>query len=316
MLIVGLSLAVACISLIAALIRKFRIYAVAALIVMVAVLYARGPYGLGLISTLFSFFSSESSVILFLIKGIALWAILFSLTYVINRYSVYYQSSGAYRHFFNRIVATGVTALLIAGGATYLVKPVSLNQLMGLGGSSGGYSWSVDAQDTEFDISGFPEGSSIHIVTNGDIAIPRLSGEHVVTGSRHISDAAGWNNYETTYYYDDGTSQSFPAHYLLVHYSFDLNSVSGDKLAVWYYPPFFHTPTQIVLNPSNSRLEARLEGTTLYLGYSYDKNVKLAFLPIWSFMRQFDYFVGKDIFDDAQHQIRGQNDGHLYIEVR
>jgi len=312
-LIVGLSLAVACISFMAALICKFRIYAAVALIVMLAVLFARGPYGLGLVSTLFSFFSSESSVILFLIKGIVLWGVLFVLTYVINRYTVYYRSNGAYRHFFSRIAAIGVAVFLITGGTTYLVKPVSLNQLL-LGGGSGGYSWSVDAQNMEFDISGLPEGSSIHIVASGDIAIPRLSGEHI-TGSEHISDAAGWSNYQMTYYYDDGTSQSFPAYYLLVDY-YGLNSISGDKLVVHYYPPFFHAPTQIWLNPANSRLEARLEGTTLYLDYTYDKNVKLAFLPAWTFMGQFDYFIGKDIFEESQYQTRGQHDGYLYIEVR
>ena len=306
-LIVGLSLAVAHISLVAALIRKFKIYAIAAFVVMLAVLYARGEYSLGLVSTVFSFLGSESSVILFLIKGIVLWAGLFTLTYVINRHTVYYRSVAPSKNFITQIVATSVVVALITGGTTLLAKPVTLNQLLGGGGSNLG--WMVEYQCEEFDISDLPNGSSIRIVTSGNIAIPGASNSSNVIGTYQ-------DDYQTTVYFEDGTSQTFPSHYLQVGCFFDPNSVNGNKLVVWYNPPVIYTATQVMINPANARLEARLEGTTLYLDYTYDKNVKLVFVPTWTFMGQFDYFIGKDVFQETLFQSRGEVGGSAYIEVR
>jgi len=306
-LIVGLSLAVALISLIAALVRRFKIYAVTALIVMVAVIFARGVFGLGLISIPLTFLSLESSVMLFLIKGIALWAVLFILTYVINRYTVYYQSNGASKNLIVKVAATGVAAILITGGATYLVAPASLDQLLGGGGSD--TNWSMEEQNKEIDISGLPKGSRIQIVTSGDIAVPRLSNEHLKSTTS--------DNDLITFNFDDGTSQTFPSHYLQINYMLsELNNVDGDKLVITYIPPVYIRNSQVLINPANARLEARLEGTTLYLDYIYDKNVKLAYLPTWTFMGQFDYFIGRNIFQEKSFYSEGESSDHAFVSVR
>ena len=72
----------------------------------------------------------------------------------------------------------------------------------------------------------------------------------------------------------------------------ELSNFTGEKLVVSYaLPPRIMKLRELGL-PINQQVSARLDGTTLYIDYVYDKNVKFVFVPIWSFMRQFDGYRG------------------------
>ena len=66
---------------------------------------------------------------------------------------------------------------------------------------------------------------------------------------------------------------------------------------------------------TNPRLSARLESATLNIDYTFDKNVKAVFLPIWTFMRQFDYYKGRDVARMPYHPSIGIEDGSVWIDA-
>jgi len=63
----------------------------------------------------------------------------------------------------------------------------------------------------------------------------------------------------------------------------------------------------------NAKIDVRLEGNTLFVHYTYDKNVKAIFMTTWSFMQQFDFFKGQNLFNDSATRQFSSSDTTMYF---
>ncbi|MCL2278550.1 MAG: hypothetical protein FWC20_03980 [Oscillospiraceae bacterium] len=48
----------------------------------------------------------------------------------------------------------------------------------------------------------------------------------------------------------------------------------------------------------NPRFDVRFEERTLYVEYTFEKDIDVVFMPIWSFMSQFDIFLGQNLLNE------------------
>jgi len=288
-LIVYLSLIAALISLVATLVRKFRIYAIAVFIVIAGILIAQPPLAVSLFRAVFGFLIYEHSVMFFFLKGIVLWAVLFILSLIVNKFTVYYRDSIR----LSKRVAVGICLACIFTVAIFrvfmvVVVPIALSSSERIDYIYKEPSTIAEDPDMDiiFDISDLPKGSKINIVT--------------------------------TNIFDETTGDTFFSSSGDMRLSYDvgaLSSVSGNKLIVSYTMPMETVNQYDIASMANPKLSARLEGDTLYLDYTYDENVKAVFIPVWSFMWQFDHFKGKGIFNESFWETGSHGGGGIYIEI-
>jgi len=281
-MVMYLSIIAALVALISTLLRKFKLYAVIAFGIVLVMVIARPLMALEVLRAAFGFLLFEPSLLFFFIKGIVFWVLLASLSLFVNWKTVYYQQSIRRS---GRVIA-GIVATCSCAA---LIAAVSIPPFEVSASTSQGDGFSFEFEPMVFDISHLPEGSSIEIEASGSIA---------VLGDL---ESQNWSSYtengKTTYFLEDGTTQEVPEGYLVVDSWVALVDIDSNKLNVSFVPPIRVFGSIELENPTNARLEARLEGATLFLEYHFD-NTKIVLLPIWSFMWQFDHFVGKEIFPE------------------
>ena len=266
------------VSLVAALIRKFKLYAILAIAIIIGVIIARPSQMLELLEVIFGFILMEHSVLLFLIKGIALWAVLFALSFIINRFTVYYKET-------IRITGLRVAVVVLASALIFAVPTFFKLQETNSEAADdlSMFAWTRNAEQILIDISALPEGSRIDIRPGNNIALvkdtEKLVGTEYEAGRMRLI-------------YQDGIIEEYPEDYVVVYYNESLSNISGGTLVITFTRPLMERNSHDLIPLSNPVLEARLEGSTLHLDYNFD-SVKAVFTPIWSFMNQFDDFRDK-----------------------
>jgi len=290
-MILYLFLLSAMISLIVALIRKFRIYAV---IVIAA-------FGIWIVDCFYNYYFTnksndivyycrailkwliyEKSIPLFFIKGIGIWIIVWGLAFIINKFTVYYKSS-------MKVAAPIVAVISIISVIVFLFFSLFTASVISTSANRNYNSWSPEKHEIIIDASGIISGSTVVIKTSNIVTVPMFTGYTVDSGKMYMS-------------IDDQLSRQ-------------LSHFSGRQICIDYTIGGYGIGGVEVFSLSDPCLTARLDGNTLYLDYSYTKNTKAVVIPAWSFMTQFDEFQNKNIFPYGKVWNGYYSGGDIYMTV-
>jgi hypothetical protein len=162
--------------------------------------------------------------------------------------------------------------------------------------------------EEKFDISHLPPGSQINIVTNNviDETYDYIDGNYY----KNADDGSfSYDSNDPRYHDKRGVR-------MVIRYSQKaLSSSYGKKLIVEYS---YHEETvneMEISSLADKQLSVRLEDNTLYLDYTYDKNIKAAYVESWSFMKQFDVFKDRDLYKKIFGNSGGGNGGNIHVYV-
>ena len=287
------------ITLISVLLRKFRVYAIVFFSALLILAISNFAQAFNILRIAFGFLLFENSMILFFIKGMGAWAILFVTAVIINKYTDYYKVSSTKQ---KEEIITGVVVAL------FLVIVVVISSIFLLTydtdpGNPNMYeqdSYSIELEfpitseggiiepehgRIEIDISDLPGGSDIDLIVSGDITL--IETYETVISSYHFDD-------KEILTFDDGSELEVPLGHIVV-FRDSLKNIDGNTLIISYSYPHRVVDDMDIGRLLKPELDVRLDGNTLYLSYSFEKNIKAIFLPIWSFMSQFDHFQGKGV---------------------
>lgn len=287
-LIIYASIIAGFISLVTALIHKFKIYAVGVFAAMAGFFIANPLLSLKFIQSGLGFLVYEPRLILFICKGFIIWAALFALSFIVNKFTVYYKTSLRLSDDVTTGIAAACIIAIFALGSVALIMAPSIEKSSAAAQQD--YPAGPLSKQLEFDISALPKGGSINIITGGDIGF--------ITNPGNVT-SSGSDNEGRFYIYEDGTREEYPEEYLVLEYYDQMSNIDGDRLIINYTLPLNIEDSQNIGWLIKPDFKARLEGNTLYLDYSYEKNVKAVFLPIWSFMGQFVYFKDRGITKES-----------------
>ncbi|MCL2222782.1 MAG: hypothetical protein FWC20_10660 [Oscillospiraceae bacterium] len=166
----------AAITLVAALLRKFRLYAAVLFTVLIIFLLFAANFQ-AFVGFVLGFLILESNLGLFILKGIVVWMALFIAAFVINRYTIYYKAHR--RESVIGLISIGVGAVALA--VLFIGTPFDT-----LSNQPGEPSVTVSvAEESEFatmwggptelqleiDISDIPDGSDIYLQVSGDVTL-------------------------------------------------------------------------------------------------------------------------------------------------
>ena len=274
-LIMYAAIIMAAITLVAVLVRKFRIYAILGFGAVVALIIMLMPMAVELYGKVLGFLIFESDLAMFFLKGIALWLVMFASSFLINKHTVYYGSGGS-------LSIVGIVAIIAVGIAALIVMPLMLLRSVNAENENdiiyvGPIREEVPPYDRErivLDASGLPPGATI------DILAPNLTVLDFNGGVYYSGGALSMNMY--LYFDMERFYEDFKDGKIVIEYQFPMPVVDYYVISPLVAPEF----------------SARLEGNVLHLDYSYEKNVKAMFIPVWSFMWQFGAFKGRDIFKE------------------
>ena len=284
-MIINMFMITSVVTLIAVLIRKYTIYAALwFMIIGVSIIINIGKPGI-IFTIIFDFWLQEKSLLLYSVKGIILWAVLTGVSFIINKFTVYYTSG-------IKISKAIIAVITVLGIIALCVVPliyVSKKDQYSISSSSSDtvYPGSVN-QEIVIDAANIPKGSKIDIKTTNiitDDASEKLYGGNMAM-QLCVSDPG-----------------------MLSHFT-------GNKILLECYLPY-NMSNYADLSPfAEPIVTARLDGTTLYVVYRYIKNVKVIFVPMWSFMGQFEYFKGKNIFQEFAGTSSGSGPGSINVSVK
>jgi hypothetical protein len=304
-----------CLTLIATLLHKFRLFAVIFLVALAAFSLANSQTSLYALSKLFAYLIYEHSVGWFIIKGLMTWAALLLLTIVINKYTVYEHRSSQPA----KSVVVGIAVAVACTLTLIIVGCVAFRMIPGAG-TGIGIAQEMTAEklaelpapmpeqeQIEIDISGLAQGSAIDVVTSGNIRNIRDAGEIISISKR--------DNHIVFLGFEDGRRVEIPLEYLIFAYDTQLDHIHGDKLLLSYQHPFFVDRSEYISPLIHPQFTADLIGSTLYLHYTYDKNVKALYVPMWSCMWQFAYFQGNHLYNEAFAFSYSSNVGRLSVTI-
>lgn len=275
----------AIITLTATLIRKFNIYAILIFTIMVVSSFANRIQTINLFKKTFGFLLFEKSPGWFILKGLVLWLVLFVISLIINKYTVYYKG---YIKTSKPIITTIVIASVIAIGLnTFLVSESKIKATP---------SSSIDEveesnyvmKEIVIDASDVPKGSKINIKAEN---IMLLQGEQMGYSCDSIIDDI----------------------HICISDESMLNNFTGEKIIISYAFPYYMVDYVDMMPFIEPELSAYLDGTTLHVKYEYKENIKAVFIPMWSFMWQFDEYKGKDIFNENGGWASGTGGGWVEI---
>ena len=225
------------------------------------------------------FWTKEPSLILFTLKGVALWLFISSLSWIINSNTIYFKSQSD-SHFSKGLVISIGLFLIITISTVFIFmssstissnnKEVSVSETVGFDTYDGYTQIPVDC-------SNLKDGDVIKITTNPSTANENLS---------------IWTISE-----DDYDMNNTDIHGL--HVSYELGEFLIDNVDLNKF--------------SKPSFEASLEGTNLHINYSYKKNQKVLMLSPYSFMNQFDTFKDKNLFNSIFGTYRSS--GHANVRI-
>jgi len=296
---------VAAITLVDALRRKFRLYA-AIFFTIQLILFIFYVDSHDFVAFVLGFLVLESSLWLFALKGITIWAALFIVAFIINKHTVYYKVHS--RESVLGLIATGVVAavLVIALGGLPLHfisnQPEEAREPVIDFDAMPDTVWLLNELQLEFDISNIPDGSGIDLQVSGDVVvIPAELAEQPtrwMTGGRY-----------TVISFGDGTVKNIPGGHLILLNEDSLlqhfREFRGDTLFIAYNYPRLMVDGVELWQRANPHFDIRFEGSTLYIGYTFEKDIDVIVFRTWSFMRQFDVFRNQNLFSEQTTGVQG-----------
>jgi len=287
------------ITLISVLLRKFRVYAVVFFSTLLILAISNFTQAFSILRMAFGFLLFENSMILFFIKGVGAWAILFVISVIINKYTVYYKVSSTrlkeeittgvvFALFLVCVIVITIISLMVDpldSGDPDMYEQDSYSIEIEFPLSSEGGNIEPEHGRIEIDISGLPGGSDIDLIVSGDITL--IETNETILSTYHFDT-------KDIFTFDDGSELEVPLGHIVVSRD-GLKNIDGNTLIISYFYPHRVVDDMDIGRLLNPELDVRLDGNSLYLSYSFEKNIKAIFLPIWSFMSQFDYFQGKGV---------------------
>jgi len=259
---------IALIGLAGAILRKWTYYAAVVFIALGALILINRLRVIQYAPRVLAFLIGEPSLPLFFVKAFGVWFVLTAASLVINRFTIYSKGQ-------NKTATKGV---VIACVATVAVIMFAFPIILAINTSHNGSvlvseAESVPVEDdytghdtTRIDVSHLPRGSKINIIGT-NIVIPDEDG------------SVSYNNYN-----EDAVVIGAEA----------LNNLQGDTLIVDFRPAEYIVNGIEILQYTNQRVTAHIDGDTLTLDHTRD-SASVVIMPIWGIVRQFDRFNDKGI---------------------
>jgi len=253
-------------SLIGVILRKFGYFTILVFIGLISFLWINLKWSIKYVPSIWRFLTREPNIAMFFLKSILVWLAITIIALLLNKYTIYYKSKNKLS---NKILLGSISVILVVLVLTTFLKlsvdvsdkpmQVVTTQEVQTGSpyASGRYNEIV------IDVSTLPVGSKIKVVCNGIIS----------------SQTGNYSFHSNDIYYTGQETINIDKDKLYIYYCFSLNVLNGYNLTDY----------------TNPKLTAELKGDTLYLDYSYTKNLKVVFLPIWSMVSQFDCYKDKNI---------------------
>jgi hypothetical protein len=276
------------ISVIFTLIRRFRFYAIVFFTGIVVWMLTNIRETLELLKILFGFLIFEHGVTMFIIKGVIMWAVLLLLSIFINKYTAYYRHPSKDTNSRAAIAVVVLSSLALLSMTTLFIavpeSGVGIDNEQEMKQNVPGY-FDIEPQTEVVDVSHLPPGSKINIVTSN------------VIDSFDYSYGTGYNQGIFKNYSDDPRYKDKDGLLMYVGYNErELSNLNGETLVISYLYKMETIDNLDIVSLANPHLSVRLEGDTLYLDFTYEENVKVVFMESWSFMRQFDIYMNKNLF--------------------
>jgi len=258
-------------ALVAAIVRKFGIPALMFLVFITGLIMS-GPQQNPIVEFVAGPLILEPGLILFFIKGAAICLVLFIVTFFVDKHTIYCRESARISDGFK----SGITAICVI-----ILLIISAD-------SSGGRR-SILGSSAEIEWHKWRDAYSHGEIVLDASALPKESKINISDGVNIIDSQQDIQNDRRNYY----VKPDLPS---MMNFKYDpkeLSDFTGEKLVISYKLPYHMINWRELVLLTNPKVSARLDGTTLYIDYTYDKNVKAAVIPVWRFMRQFDYY--KDV---------------------
>ena len=279
--------AIAFVILIGVLDRKFkwifRIVGIGSIIIGLAF----QEYSLPLLGNVIHIITRESSIILFLIKIICLWIVLICIYHSINKHTKNFEAEKKLSNT-KKMIAIAVTvalALLIIAFINY--SSYSITDSIS----------SANVTKVETSMEETIEQEDWQIPDGGIKSIIDIS--NILEGAEIKIVLSEEDKHKYNIVFREGITNS-----------------SNDKLIIVFDPSESIVDWTEMSLFTETKLEAKLKNNTLYLDVTSDENVKVLFVTPYSFMWQFDYFIGKQIFKEHPGSMGGSGSHAIMIYRR
>ncbi|MDR2590782.1 MAG: hypothetical protein LBC71_07345 [Oscillospiraceae bacterium] len=285
-MIVNASILAALINFIATILRRFGFYA--GIFLMAILVFTITNYSLlsNILTKILFFYTQESSVWLFFLKGIATITILFFAALVINKYTLYYKTVEKIKTTLMVIICIILvlaifTAAMLMDNATQqsgndadVSKSIAIGNYNVASEAELSLSW-LQRKEIEIDISHLEQGSSLSVVftDNSDI---------------------------------------------MQNISFDyqqVTNIQGNTVVIDYMLPFYVVNGINVNQFAEQKLTAWLDENTLHIEHNYTPDLRAILTPMFGFMRQFDYFSGRNLVSESFFSSGAHGDGYVWISI-
>jgi len=275
-------------TLIATIIRKFRIYAMIVFITIGVTAFVNIPWIIDILPTTLVPILTDKSILWFFIKTIVLLIIINIISITINHFTVYYKTVRISKFISSLFVFVGlfftIAFTMFIGTWSFFAPRESTSNIKEITSSDTENQPGINTID--FDISDLEKDSKINIITKGNI----------LTYNMNVS----WND-DNRYNMSYDVSQSI--------------KVTGNKLTIIYSYPLDTNNGINTLNYVNPKFSANMKGNTLYLNYEYTKNIEIVYLPIWYMAGQFEYYKDKNITGQGFGYSGSSGSGNINIMV-
>ena len=291
-MLIYLMLITAIIALIAVFIRKFAIYAVLllSLILFFIIAFLGLEYDLTIkwFETTFKFLTYETSIWMFILKGFGIWAVLSGVTMFINKITLYHKTAVKRSPFMVAITAGfAVSVVMITPFVGFLREDVRINH-----NTIPYESYKPMIRRIEIDASKVKKGAEIELeLTNITLSDEKESEEDFTK-----SDVLYLNNNRQVR---------------------NLKKFSGEKIVIDYSFPFISVDDNELIEHINPEFTAELQKRKLHLKYNYKKNIKAIFCPFWEFLQKFDNKESPNVRKSALLENNDSyHDGNINIRIR
>lgn len=260
--------------------KKFHMYFYITFIMFVVAAFFNNGALFITIGNLFSFWTKEPSLGIFVVKCTITLGILLISTVVINNTIVYYKAETK-NTTKSRFILCGIAlfCFIIVISLSVFTHSYPYNSTSEMGSDS------IDfVNDNPF--KNFEEKEIEVALTNLNTDIPI----EIVTQFNEDEE-----NIFTTRYSDSSIEEIYEN--IIVKYHLPCNEV--DYINLNYF--------------KNPIVTAKLEDNKLYINYTYDENQKVILLSSYGTMSQFDCFKGKTLFKSNAGHMTGSSDGRIEI---
>ncbi len=223
--------------------------------------------------------TKETSITLFLVKSICIWFILISIYHITNKFTHYYKAEKEFH--LNKLFF--VIPIIMAAVFYFF-----LNTFSNLSNNS----TSTSKVQT----------NSVNNVREEKLQITVEEADAVVD----VSDIPDGSILNIT------MDEKYRGNYNII-FNENFTNTSDNKILFEYKPPI-NVIDSIDMNLYiKPELDVKIDDNTLNFNFTTKENVKVIFSYPYSFMRQFDYFKGKQIFKEQNGSMSGSGTGTVTV---